>query len=52
MQPLGRKKIQMPEAKHKPKEKGKHITGWWENIVTLSKKRARREAKEQILKEA
>ena len=48
MEPMGRKKIQMPDAKHHPKESGKTTPGWWENVVVLCKKRARREAKEQI----
>ena len=48
MKPLGRKKIQMPDAKHKPKENGKNVTGWWENIVNLCKKRDRREARQDI----
>ena len=51
MKPMGIKKIQMPDAKHKPKENGKHIPGWWENIVTPCKKRGRREAKEEIARE-
>ncbi len=51
MQPLGRKKIQMPDAKHKPKENGKHIPGWWEDIVGASIKRDRREAKMRIYHE-
>lgn len=51
MQPMGRKKIQIPNAKHKPKKEGKHIPGWWEDIVYLCKKRSRREAKKHILQE-
>lgn len=50
MQPLGRKKIQLPDAKHKPKDAGKHITGWWENIVNISKTAARFSAKKEIVK--
>jgi hypothetical protein len=48
MQPLGRKKIQLPDAKHDPKSKGKHIGGWWENIVNLSKTAARFKTKKEI----
>lgn len=48
MQPMGRKKIKIPNAKHHPREKGKHITGWWENIVNLCKKRERQESQNEI----
>ena len=41
----------MPTAKWHPKENGKHITGWWENIVVLCKKRDRRNAKIEIKNE-
>lgn len=51
MQPLGRKKIQLPDAKHDPKYKGKHLGGWWENIVVLSQSAARFIAKKDIKKE-
>jgi hypothetical protein len=50
MQPLGRKKIQM-DAKWKPKENGKHLTGWWENIVKISKRAAKFKAKQEMNKE-
>ncbi|WP_415913351.1 hypothetical protein [Neptuniibacter sp. QD37_11] len=52
MQPLGRKKIKIPNAKHHPKENGAHLVGWWEVIAEPSKKRARRDAKKIILDEA
>lgn len=48
---MGRKKIQMADAKHHPKENGKNLIGWWEDEVYLCKKRDRREAKKEIEKE-
>lgn len=51
MQPLGRKKIQMPVAKWHPKECGKHIAGWWENICKVSKRSAKFQVKREIRKE-
>ena len=51
MQPLGRKNIQLPGAKHHPKENGKNIPGWWEDIAQDSKTSARMEAKREIRKE-
>lgn len=51
MQPLGRKPIQLPNAKHKPKCNGKNITGWWEDIGSENKKGDRMEVKRNISKE-
>lgn len=51
MEPLGRKKIQLANAKHKPKENGKNIPGWWEDIAQDSKTSARMKAKREINKE-
>ena len=48
MKPMGRRKNRMQSAKHKPKENGKNLKGWWENVVSPCKKRDRREAKEEI----
>lgn len=52
MQPLGRKKIQMPDAKHHPKENGKHLVGWWENIVSPLKRSEKFKVKQDMLKES
>lgn len=51
MKPMGRKKIQMPNAKHKVTWHGKKLTGWWEDIVNLCKNRDRQLAKKEIEKE-
>lgn len=48
---MGRKKIQMPNAKHKVTWHGKKLTGWWEDIVNLCKNRDRQLAKKEIEKE-
>lgn len=45
MQPYGRKKIKDGKMKSL---KPKLLVAWWENIVAPKKKRARREAKQQI----
>ena len=41
----------MASAKHKPKIKGKNVTGWWENIVYLCKGRDRMQANKEIKNE-
>lgn len=51
MKPLGQKKIQLPDAKHHPKEKGKHLGGWWENIIEPSKTTDKQQAKKDIVYE-
>jgi hypothetical protein len=48
VKPLGIKKINIPNAKHHPKESGKNVAGWWENIVNICKKRDRFIAKKNI----
>lgn len=49
MQPLGRKPIQLPNAKHHPKFEGKNIEGWWEDGHTDSNTSARMKAKLKLL---
>ena len=49
MSPLGRKKIQIPAAKHHPKVRGKNVTGWWENIALDSNTSARMQIKLELL---
>lgn len=50
MQPLGRKSIQLPDAKHHPKFEGKNIRGWWEHICSENKKGERLQSKLKLLK--
>ena len=38
----------MPDGKHKCKDKGKKLTGWWEPICSENKKSERQEAKKDI----
>lgn len=45
MQPLGRKPVQLPNAKHKVKDNGKNIEGWWEDIGGENKAAERAHAK-------
>lgn len=47
MKPLGRK-YYLGDCKWKPKEKGKHLRGWWEGIIPPSKARFKREVKKEI----
>lgn len=51
MKPFGRKTIQIPNGKHHTKINGKHLIGWWENIVSLCKKRERQQVKVDIKRE-
>lgn len=50
MQPLGRKPIQLPDAKHHPKFEGKNIEGWWECICSENKKGERFKTKLKLLR--
>jgi len=50
MQPLGRKPIQLPDAKHHPKFEGENIKGWWEHICSENKKGERLQSKLKLLK--
>lgn len=49
MKPLGRKPIQLPGAKHHPKEDGKNVPGWWEDHHTDSNTSARQKVKKDIV---
>jgi hypothetical protein len=51
MQPMGRKSIQLPDAKHKPKDNGKNLIGWWEDMGSENKKAERQQSKKDIEKE-
>jgi hypothetical protein len=51
MKPLGRKTVQFPNAKHHPKENGRNVPGWWEDVACPSKKRERRNIKQEIQNE-
>ena len=51
MQPLGRKSVQMPNAKNHPKEKGKNIAAWWEGFEWGNKNAEKEKAKKEIKKE-
>ena len=51
MKPMGQTNIQLPNAKHKIKDNGKNLVGWWEDIGFENKKGARQEAKREISKE-
>ncbi|MBD78238.1 MAG: hypothetical protein CL840_04730 [Crocinitomicaceae bacterium] len=48
MQPMGRKKIVLPGGKHRVKDHGKNIAGWWEDIAQPNKTSARMKAKTEI----
>lgn len=49
MKPLGRKSIQMPGAKHKPKGNGKNIPGWWEFHEEGNKRADRQKVRLQLI---
>lgn len=52
MQPLGRKNIQLPGAKHHPKVNGRNVNGWWEgDHHAVSKTSARMQSKRKLEKE-
>ena len=51
MQPMGRKNKQLPNAKHKIKDGGKNLVGWWEGICSENKKGERQKAKRDIKRE-
>ena len=51
MRPLGRKTVQLPNAKSHPKENGKNIKGWWEDDHGDTNTSARMKAKRDIKKE-
>ena len=51
MTPLGRKNIQLPDAKHHPKDNGKNIESWWEDGHTDSNTSARMQAKRRLEKQ-
>lgn len=52
MKPLGRKHFKQPSpCKHHPKEDGKNVPGWWEDVISPCNKRSRKDAKRDILKE-
>tara|TARA_R110000851_G_scaffold187318_1_gene337175 strand:+ start:63242 stop:63778 length:537 start_codon:yes stop_codon:yes gene_type:complete len=48
MQPLGRKSVQIPNAKHKPKSNGKNIDGWWVDIASENKAGEKQQVKKEI----
>lgn len=51
MKPLGRGLFKQQDCKHKPKDSGKNMVGWWEECITPSKAKDKTLAIKDVEKE-
>ena len=48
MKPLGRKNQRTGDHKHRVKEDGKNIKGWWEDMIPPCKRADRQQSKRDV----